>query len=192
MPKGPLTRGPFPLDEPRDAPTSGAPAPEIGPRMPRQRNAARVVATGTIVDSVPTRADTAMHAVYYITDEYMRLLYVGSTSNLLRRLRQHATEREWFTPTCHVFVEGYRERDDAYARECQAIAASRPEHNRIIATPTVAAPPPDVPLRLLAELDDLTGTCSNCGTRHVHALGLCGTCYNHQTLHGEPRPTAAG
>lgn len=132
----------------------------------------------------------ARHAVYFITDPNMRLLYVGTSTRIINRLRRHAIEKDWFTPDCRIFVEWFRDREDAYLRETNAIFHGHPEHNRMISKPSGPSPEPDIPLRPLTDLRrDVASVCSNCGMGRVRSLGLCGACYAYEHRHGAPRPS---
>ena len=62
-----------------------------------------------------------MHWVYILKSKSNGSLYIGSTNNLVRRLREHNAGQSFSTarykPWKFVYIEGYALRDDALRRE---------------------------------------------------------------------------
>ena len=137
-------------------------------------------------DPVHDLAPTAVEAVYFITTRDMQLLYVGQSRNLIQRLRTHA-KKDWFTPECRVFVEWFRDRDEAQSRETNAIWNSRPPHNNRIGEPSGPSPEPVIPLRPLTDLDRDLALCWVCGIAVVHTAKRCAKCYDFRRQYGTDR-----
>lgn len=76
----------------------------------------------------------APFVVYQLLDYHGTPLYIGQTSNLLRRLLEHSKDKEWFGQVKSVWYEpAYgrgRYRDDVYALERQRINQFNPRYNR--------------------------------------------------------------
>lgn len=68
------------------------------------------------------------HAVYRLWDDAGKLLYVGVTGNLGRRLDNHA-EKRWFLRVSSITLEWFRDRDTAEEAEVAAIRDEEPEYN---------------------------------------------------------------
>ena len=59
------------------------------------------------------------------------LLYVGMSSDTIRRLGQHASSSSWYPDIAKVVVEGCLDANDARRRETDAIRSERPIHNNL-------------------------------------------------------------
>lgn len=68
-------------------------------------------------------------AVYRHFDAEGRLLYIGCTSDLLRRTLAHERRSHWFDQIAVIKVERFKSVEDAVAAETRAILAERPIHN---------------------------------------------------------------
>jgi predicted GIY-YIG superfamily endonuclease len=74
-------------------------------------------------------SDVQKTALYRAFDATRRLLYVGISSNALRRLSQHRGRADWFCELAYLEVEWFETRDLALAAERTAIKAERPAFN---------------------------------------------------------------
>lgn len=79
-----------------------------------------------------------MHALYRMYDERGRLLYVGITGDLGKRLGQHSFKR-WFPLVEKITLEWKETRASALLSESRAIVAERPRYNKAGLTPSEAA-----------------------------------------------------
>lgn len=79
-------------------------------------------------------------AIYRLFDEHERLLYVGITNTLLRRIREHAAEKPWWPDVAFRTVTWHEDRADAEGEETNALLTENPAHN-------AAGPPTRVPQR---------------------------------------------
>jgi predicted GIY-YIG superfamily endonuclease len=68
-------------------------------------------------------------SIYRAYDETGRLLYVGATSNLARRIKQHERGTPWWGDVADVDQEGYSTMSEALVAEADAINAESPLHN---------------------------------------------------------------
>jgi len=68
-------------------------------------------------------------AVYRLLDDYGRLLYVGSTVNVARRLSQHKASKWWYPRVASVAVEWYASEQQARDVEAVALEREQSEHN---------------------------------------------------------------
>lgn len=59
------------------------------------------------------------HTVYVLLDADYVCLYVGCTSDLDYRLRQHRYDKTWWPEVAHIFTERVDGREDAFTREQQ-------------------------------------------------------------------------
>lgn len=73
--------------------------------------------------------------VYRMFDSADRLLYVGATTRLPKRIDEHSRDKAWWTEVTTISVEHFASRDDAFAAEAAAIPAESPVHN-IVRVPT--------------------------------------------------------
>ncbi len=78
-----------------------------------------------------------MYYVYVLTNKTNKVIYIGVTNDLHRRLREHKSEEiEGFTKKYHVhklvYFEEYSEANDAIAREKQLKHWSRAKKNLLI------------------------------------------------------------
>jgi predicted GIY-YIG superfamily endonuclease len=78
------------------------------------------------VRSIRRLAD--MQAVYRMFDATGHLLYIGITSDLTRRLGQHA-EKRWFPQVKTISLEWYPTQAAAFVAEQRAIRQERPRMN---------------------------------------------------------------
>lgn len=74
-----------------------------------------------------------------------RLLYVGCTSNPLRRMEVHASKSRWFREIARIEIEWFDSGDEALAAELEAIRTEGPVHN------VRGVPHSPLPLALLGE-----------------------------------------
>jgi predicted GIY-YIG superfamily endonuclease len=79
-----------------------------------------------------------MHALYRMYDERGRLLYVGITGDLGKRLGEHSFKR-WFPLVEDIKLEWKETRASALLAESRAIIAERPRYNKAGLTPSEAA-----------------------------------------------------
>lgn len=70
-----------------------------------------------------------MHAVYRMYDGQERLLYVGCTGNIGRRITEHALKR-WFPLVDTIKLEWFPTQDAAYLAEVRAIRHEHPQYNK--------------------------------------------------------------
>lgn len=78
----------------------------------------------------PVPADVpAGSLVYRLYDRQGRLLYVGSSDELGRRLTRHATNALWWRNSERITWERWGSRSDALWAESRAIWNERPMHN---------------------------------------------------------------
>lgn len=60
-----------------------------------------------------------------------RLVYIGISDGVLRRMHQHATTKRWWTEITRIDMEWHATREDAALAEAQAIVAEGPQWNII-------------------------------------------------------------
>lgn len=97
-----------------------------------------------------------IHQLYRIHDRHGRLLYVGISNDLARRLGQHAHAKPWWDQIENIQVTHYPNRASVAAAEILAIATEHPLHNvvhrpkttRLTPSPPLLDPPYPVPLTL--------------------------------------------
>ena len=80
-----------------------------------------------------------MYYVYILTNQTDKVMYIGVTNDLRRRLCEHKNEQiEGFTKRYHVhklvYYEEYHEINDAIAREKQLKGWKREKKNALVAT----------------------------------------------------------
>lgn len=80
--------------------------------------------------------------LYRFFDGDGRLLYVGISSNAIRRLRQHATSASWFDFVRRITIDPIGSREDALRAERDAILNEKPVYNVQWNVPSSAAPSP--------------------------------------------------
>ena len=78
-----------------------------------------------------------MYYVYILTNQFNKVMYVGVTNDLQRRLKEHKIEKcDGFTKKYHinrlVYFEEYQEIDKAILREKQLKHWSRAKKNALI------------------------------------------------------------
>lgn len=80
-----------------------------------------------------SRAGTsAEYVVYRLLGDEFKLLYIGCTSNIQRRLGQHRVKQPWWGEVICYSLEHYAaERAEAYAAELAAIRRERPPYCRV-------------------------------------------------------------
>lgn len=71
----------------------------------------------------------ASHVVYRLYDHAGQLLYIGSTGDLDKRLRDHRCKQPWAGAIARVASEPHPDRASARAAETAAIGIERPLHN---------------------------------------------------------------
>lgn len=109
------------------------------------RAAGYKVATDTLTAALRARRDTAPQALYRFYDAAGRLLYVGITADLPRRLGRHKRDRPWWADVTRVEVAHYPDRENALAAEAEAITDERPLYNvRHNARPALEVEPVEV------------------------------------------------
>jgi predicted GIY-YIG superfamily endonuclease len=69
-----------------------------------------------------TESDVVPTAVYRFYDDAGQLLYVGITSDLISRWREHEKHSPWWPAQRTVSVVWRDSREEAHAEECNAIA----------------------------------------------------------------------
>lgn len=111
---------------PRTADTAGVRTPKIGAWMPVQPY--REPLETSEHRAVSNQGDGKTF-VYLASDELGRLLYVGITSDVYRRLGEHAGASAWYGKMAHVATELYPSRQQAARREQQLIERHAPPHN---------------------------------------------------------------
>ena len=77
---------------------------------------------------------TAPHTVYRLYDAEGRLLYVGMTNNLPRRLEQHA-RKPWWARVARTDLQQEPNRGAAMRAEAEAIRTERPAYNTLPTAP---------------------------------------------------------
>lgn len=86
------------------------------------------------------------HQLYRIHDRHGRLLYVGISFDLARRLGQHAHAKPWWSQVTRIDVEQHPDRASAAQAEAAAIATEHPLHNVVHRDKTIRrAPMPTAP-----------------------------------------------
>lgn len=70
-------------------------------------------------------------ALYRHFDENDCLLYVGISSRLPQRNREHKSFSHWFQAVTKITVSWFQCRDDALSAEYMAIKTEKPVHNKI-------------------------------------------------------------
>jgi predicted GIY-YIG superfamily endonuclease len=83
----------------------------------------------------------AAHDVYWLFDAEDRVLYIGCTQNLVQRLEQHSTQKDWWSRVSRVEAVGYPDRASAHSAESAAIYAERPIFNKKVPVPKRPLPP---------------------------------------------------
>lgn len=76
-----------------------------------------------------SKRPTGKTAVYRFYDRNGKLLYVGITNNVERRIAQHLVDKPWAHQIVRRSVEVYSSRDAALAAERRAIRRERPKYN---------------------------------------------------------------
>lgn len=89
--------------------------------------------------SVPVLAkDPGRHYVYLASDSRGRLLYIGVTTDVFRRMGNHADRAPWYPNLAHLEVEEHASRDEALRREAHLIRRFAPKHNTLHTRSAVA------------------------------------------------------
>jgi predicted GIY-YIG superfamily endonuclease len=88
------------------------------------------------------RAD---HWCYRAYDADGRLLYVGISSDGLRRFKQHRRDKPWTPFVAEIRVEHFATREEAMQRERELVLAERPPYNRLVPPIVETLPTPDAP-----------------------------------------------
>jgi predicted GIY-YIG superfamily endonuclease len=69
------------------------------------------------------------HVLYRFFDQSDRLLYVGITNNLWRRIGSHSEVQPWWSDVTSATMEHYPNRETLAEAERLAIKSERPKHN---------------------------------------------------------------
>jgi predicted GIY-YIG superfamily endonuclease len=84
-------------------------------------------------ESVTTYDDSHLerlpHVLYKMYDDERRLLYVGISANLGKRLDRHMRDKLWFQQIAYIAVTHYATRTECLLAERHAIVSERPIHN---------------------------------------------------------------
>ncbi|MFE2297918.1 GIY-YIG nuclease family protein [Streptomyces sp. NPDC059445] len=84
----------------------------------------------TVVDQQRAALTTKPTALYRLYDAFGRLLYIGMTSDLPRRWKEHRTEhRYWWHQVVERSLEWFPIRRQAWRAEGRAVLAELPLHN---------------------------------------------------------------
>lgn len=75
-----------------------------------------------------------MWTVYLIYDADDKLIYVGCTSNIKKRMNQHRTERYWANEIAKVEIENWPTKAEGFKREGYLVKTLRPRYNHRIST----------------------------------------------------------
>lgn len=75
------------------------------------------------------------HYVYRYLDAEGNTLYVGCTTDLSQRERQHKATKPWFPLVASAMVDMFLSKDDARAFERQKIEQLQPPHNTLHKAP---------------------------------------------------------
>jgi len=67
--------------------------------------------------------------LYRLYDATGNLLYVGITSDIARRMNQHATDKAWWPEVARKTIELHPSRSDAGFAEMAAVRKEHPRHN---------------------------------------------------------------
>jgi predicted GIY-YIG superfamily endonuclease len=68
-------------------------------------------------------------ALYRLRDKGGTLLYVGISSDPLRRWPEHASDKPWWSDVSDLSLEWFEDRPAALAAEARAIRTEKPLHN---------------------------------------------------------------
>jgi hypothetical protein len=108
-------------------------------RLSAQTRCGRFLTSVSVIHDVPDEyelcddcvlSDFAPFAVYRLRDTQGRLLYIGCTTNLHRRLMGHASQSDWWRLVQGVTWDAYSNHVDAARAEAAAIVDERPLFNR--------------------------------------------------------------
>ena len=80
------------------------------------------------------------HDVYWLYDAEGRVLYIGCTRQLTRRLTEHSKHQEWWPRIARIEVEGYADKPAAIKAERHAIYTERPIFNKQVVVPNRLPP----------------------------------------------------
>ena len=92
--------------------------------------------------------------LYRMFDADGRLLYVGISSDVGKRLKQHSQDKDWWKQVATVGVEHHKSRRHAAVAEREAIIAEKPLWNLTYNT-GMSKPMPPLMVALMAEQDRL-------------------------------------
>lgn len=114
------------------------------------------------------------HAVYWMYNRQMELLYIGCSHNLLAHLKDHATpditrnRRLWATSIAAVKVKWYSTRHEAQRAEARAIVDYKPKYNKYRW---------GIPNRSTVRTINPLAVCSRCGNpKQKSTSGYCTAC----------------
>lgn len=83
------------------------------------------------VGAIPDTPESVeqQHILYRMFDDKFRLLYVGMTLDVARRLDQHSC-KPWWPDVVHVTLERFESRPELAAAEVRVIKSEKPKHNK--------------------------------------------------------------
>lgn len=70
--------------------------------------------------------------VYRFFDKNDKLLWVGCSSDVKRRIEEHKRIRPWMHETVRVTTEPYETYEDGRSAEARAVEAEKPKYNRFL------------------------------------------------------------
>lgn len=82
-----------------------------------------------VFDYRSMQIESRIHVIYRLLDASGRLLYVGISNDLTRRLREHAKEKSWWHEVRGHFHVPCADREDAQRQESLAIQTENPKYN---------------------------------------------------------------
>ena len=78
---------------------------------------------------MPAPKEDGPQTLYRMYDAEDRLLYVGMTSRIESRIRQHGKVKSWWPSVATIRLEQYASRAEAAAAEAEAIRSEQPQFN---------------------------------------------------------------
>jgi predicted GIY-YIG superfamily endonuclease len=69
---------------------------------------------------------------YHDLPDYRPMLYIGSTGNITRRLKEHEKNSAWWYLMDRIELEACADREDAYSFERYLIAKRSPIYNKTL------------------------------------------------------------
>lgn len=71
------------------------------------------------------------HVIYRHYDESGALLYLGCTTHIMKRLREHGSRSDWYDQIETITLEHFASREEAFEAEKVAIEKEQPQRNRL-------------------------------------------------------------